>query len=72
MIEVKIIDESPMQMLGLVAELREQGCVQKRDFDFAYYPTVYDSDAGEITIRHTIFTFYDEKLASWFALKYAS
>lgn len=66
--EVKIIDESPMRILALVAELRENGCIQKRDYDFAYYPTKYEDD--EITVRHAVFTFHDERWASWFALKH--
>lgn len=57
--------------MAIVAEMRESGYVQRRDFDFAYYPA--NSEFSENFIpRHTVFTFYTESLASWFALKYVT
>jgi hypothetical protein len=69
MTEVKILHEKPMNIMALVAELREQGYVQRRDFDFAYYPAQADQDV--FIPRYTIFKFYDDRIASWFALKYS-
>ncbi len=70
MTEVKIKHEKPMSIMAFVAELREAGYMQKIDFDFQYIPAKFDD--GEVTPRHTIFTFYKEEVATWFALKYAS
>jgi hypothetical protein len=45
--------------------------VQGRDFDFAYKPPQWDNFSGdEVYNKHTVFSFYTEELASWFALKY--
>lgn len=54
--------------MAIVAEMREYGYVQRRDFDFAYYPA--QANDYDLIPRHTIFTFYTDSLASWFALKY--
>jgi hypothetical protein len=68
MTEVKIIHEKPMSIMAIVAELRESGYVQRIDFDFHYYPATFNNN--EVLPRHTIFTFYNDSLASFFALKY--
>jgi len=68
--EVRIEHEKPMSIMAIVAEMREQGYIQRRDFDFAFYPAVFNSETQ--IPRHTIFTFYDDRIASWFALKYSS
>lgn len=70
MIEVKIEHEKPLSIMAIVAELRSTGYKQKVDFDFQYIPANFDD--GEVTPRHTIFTFYTEEVATWFALKYVS
>lgn len=57
--------------MEIVRELRTMGLVQGTDFDFAFHQSRWDEMIGEIP-RATIFTFYTEKWASWFALKYAS
>lgn len=54
--------------MAIVAEMRESGYVQRRDFDFAYYPG--QEIGGDLIPRHTVFQFYTDNLASWFALKY--
>lgn len=69
MTEVKLLHEKPMSVMAIVAELRDLGWIQRRDFDFAYYPAKWDT-FDEIEPRHTIFTFYNDSTASWFALKY--
>lgn len=68
MTEVKIEHEKPMSIMAIVADMREHGYVQKRDFDFTYYPAVFNAETQ--IPRHTIFTFYNEPVSSWFALKY--
>ena len=57
------------EILELVGHLKKQGYCQGSDFDFAYHQSQWDGMIGE-TPRHTIFTFYNEQLATWFALKF--
>jgi hypothetical protein len=68
--QVKILHEKPTSIMAIVCELREYGYVQTKDFDFSYYPAVFTDE--EVLPRHTIFTFYNESVASWFALKYGT
>lgn len=70
MIEVKLYHEKPMSIMAIVAELRELGYIQRRDFDFSYVPATWDNDGAQP--RHTIFTFYREDLSSYFVLRYMS
>ena len=57
------------EILELVGQLKKQGYCQGSDFDFAYHQSHWDGMIGEIP-RHTVFTFYNEQLATWFALKF--
>lgn len=59
------------RIMEIVRELRSTGLVQGKDFDFSYHQSRWDEMIGEIPTT-TIFTFYTEKYASLFALKYAS
>jgi hypothetical protein len=71
---VIIHHEKPMSIMAIVADLREAGYKQKIDFDFQYIPAKFDEEEAtprRVTPRHTIFTFYNESLSSWFALKYS-
>jgi|688.fasta_scaffold317755_4 hypothetical protein len=72
MIEVKMIGMLPGRAMEIVRELRSTGHVQGIDYDFEYHkPENNDWSAGEeYNERYTIFTFYKESLATWFALKY--
>jgi hypothetical protein len=71
MIEVKILDWLPSEVLDIVRELRKQGYVQGIDFDFEYHkPRFDDLSHDPVYNRHTIFKFYKEELATWFALRY--
>jgi hypothetical protein len=45
--------------------------VQGKDFDFAFHRTRWDPMIGDVK-GFTNFTFYEEKLATLFALRYAS
>ena len=55
MIQVTILHEKPTSIMSIVCELREHGYVQRKDFDFSYFPAVFTED--EVTPRHTVFTF---------------
>jgi hypothetical protein len=56
--------------MRIVRELRQQGLVQGKDFDFAFNQSRWDDMIGEIP-KQTIFTFYTERYATLFALKYS-
>lgn len=72
-IEVVIYDKNPNEVMDIVKELRAQGYAQGIDFDFAYNKPVWDTFGHEApTRRFTVFTFYNEKYATLFALKYSS
>lgn len=73
MIEIVIIDVDPSGILEIVRDLRQNGLVQGQDFDFTYRPSKWDNFSGDpVYNRSTVFTFYQEELASWFALKYTN
>lgn len=70
MINVKLPKINPSRAMDIVRELRESGLVQGKDFDFAYHQSRWDEMIGEIP-SDTIFHFYTEKYATFFALKYS-
>jgi hypothetical protein len=55
--------------MDIVRALRADGLVQGHDFDFAFHQSRWDDMIGEIP-KETVFTFYTEKYATLFALKY--
>ena len=68
---VTVIDKDPTEIMEIVRELRGQGMVQGRDFDFAYHQARYDVGSYDgVENRKTIFTFHTEKYATLFTLKY--
>ena len=70
-IEVTILDRDPSYIMDLVRELRTLGYNQGKDFDFAYRPARWDNFSGDAVYnRSTVFSFYNEEVASWFSLKY--
>jgi UDP-N-acetyl-D-mannosaminuronate dehydrogenase len=75
MITLTMLDLKIDQILDIVRELRRTGLQQGKDFDFAYQPEKVDYDiatgAHLLEQRQTVFSFYNESLASWFGIKYA-
>ena len=69
MTNITLHDRSPNEVLEMVKELREQGLVQGTDFDFAYNQSRWDEMIGEVP-KSAIFSFYTEKYATLFAIKY--
>jgi hypothetical protein len=69
-IEVAIFHKKPDEVLSIVKELKAHGLTQGKDFDFAFNQSRWDDMIGEIP-KQTIFTFYTEKHAILFALKYS-
>jgi hypothetical protein len=70
-ITITLKHQSVAVVLEIVGELRASGLVQGVDFDFAFHQSQWDDMIGEIP-KHTMFTFYTEKYATLFALKYGS
>jgi hypothetical protein len=72
MVEVVLSNTSADKMLSIVKELKEQGLVLDKDFSFKYEPAQYNNDGwSQVTSRRSVFTFYNEKYATLFALKYS-
>jgi hypothetical protein len=71
LISVKLKDVDPNGVMDIVRELRQQGLVQSKDFDFAYYQGRWDEMIGEIPAS-AVFSFYTEKYATMFAIKYSA
>ena len=75
MINIELTGTKIDTILGIVRDLRQAGLVQGRDFDFAYTPERLDynlATVGEVLAkRQTVFSFYNDSLASWFGIKYA-
>jgi hypothetical protein len=69
--QITLTNLSPNDAMEIVRELRSLGYQQGLDFDFQYNPPKYDDlDLLQVYNRHTIFSFYTDKLATWFALRY--
>ena len=66
----EIIDMYPSTCMEIVYELRQDGCKQGSDFDFKYIPPTFNWAQDEGTPRRCVFTFYTDKWATWFAMKY--
>ncbi len=71
MIQVVVHVESVQKVLEIVNELRTQGMAQGVDFDFAYQSHLWESIANPEE-KSAVFTFYTEKYATLFALKYGN
>lgn len=68
---VTILNRNANTVMDIVHELRAQGLTQGRDFDFAFNQSRWDDMIGEIP-KYATFTFYTEKYATLFAIKYSS
>jgi len=67
---ITLTGKNPYEIMSITQEMRSAGWVQGTDFDFAYHQSRWDDMIGEIP-KYTIFTFYTEKYATFFALKWA-
>ncbi len=67
--QVVIPNKSAGDIMDIVRNLRADGLVQGKDFDFAFHQSRWDDMIGEIP-KESVFTFYTEKYATLFALKY--
>jgi hypothetical protein len=69
MVVITLQNKDPNEIMEIVKDMRKQGLVQGQDFDFAYKQSKWDNMIGEIP-KHTEFIFYNEKMATLFALKW--
>ena len=58
-IDITLLDKDANQVLTIVQELRTQGLVQGKDFDFAFHQSRWDAMIGEIP-KEAIFSFQTE------------
>ena len=71
-VDIVILNRKADDVMNIVRSLRDQGLTQGVDFDFAYRQATFDPITGHsVTDRHTVFTFYTEKYATLFALKWS-
>lgn len=68
-IVVKELDSNAISQL--VKDLKKEGYQIGKDFDFEYSPGKFDWSTQEQIVRQTKFTFYNAKLATWFALRWS-
>jgi hypothetical protein len=62
---------SAAEIIDVVRGMQEIGLGQGTDFSFKFFPTEYDPVSGHmVTDKHAVFTFYDDKWATLFALKW--
>lgn len=72
-IDVDLVDYDVHAILAIVAVLKSQGLVIDQDFTFHYHPPKWDNFSNDAVYnRHTVFSFRDGSVASWFALKYGN
>lgn len=72
-ITVVLKDFDVTETLQLVRELKDQGLVVGKDFDFAYHQAKWDNFSHEaVNNKHVKFTFYNEEHGMMFVLKYGS
>jgi hypothetical protein len=68
---IRLTGKKSGEILDLVKEMRDYGWRQNVDFDFAFHNSHWDAMVGEQE-TYTDFTFYEEKLATMFILKWGS
>lgn len=64
MIEIRVEDIRPARVMEIAHDLRQRGCLQGQDFDFAYHP------ADTLHGPYCQWAFYNSKWATFFNLKY--
>jgi len=70
-INVVLDNTSADRMLSIVRDLKSQGLQLETDFNFRYEPAQYDNNGwSQITPKQCVFTFNNEKYATFFILKY--
>jgi len=59
------------KVIEIVGDLKQKGYALGTDFDYVYNKPKHDDTTYQLVYnRHTVFTFYNESLATWFSLTY--
>lgn len=70
MIDIIVKSVGAQEILAIVDDLKKNGFKIHEQFDFEYHASNFDEFSGDASFnRYTKFRFYDEHLASWFALR---
>lgn len=69
MITIVVKEKTPNEIVDIVRELKKEGLTTGKDFDFAFHQRRWDPMIGDVK-GFTDFIFYNEKLATWFVLKW--
>lgn len=71
MVKITVHHLKPDEIVSIVRALKNDGLIQGSDFDFEYHAATFQTgpEGGAIP-RHTVFTFYEDKNATLFALKW--
>lgn len=70
MIEIVIKSLSASEVISIVNDLKSNGFNIHDQFDFEYHASNLDEFSGDASYnKYTRFKFYDEHVASWFALR---
>lgn len=70
MIVIVVKELQTNDISSIVKDLKNQGYKVGEDFDFEFSPGKFDWDKLENIPRQTKFTIYNNKLATWLALKW--
>lgn len=68
---IRVDGKTPTEVLELVHWLKDNGYKQGTDFDFEYHAPKEGFFETNPQPRYTVFTFYNAKDATFFALKWA-
>ena len=66
---VTIYNKHTGEISGIINELKTHGLNANEHYEFRYYPGTWDPMTGEVP-KKCEFTFKDDKLASWFILRW--
>ncbi len=70
-VELILYNLDSNEISSMVRDLKDKGYKIGVDFDFAYATGKFDWNTNENIPRQTTFTIYNEKLATWLALKWS-
>jgi hypothetical protein len=69
--EIVLKYRNPTEIIDIVREMRDNGMIQGKDFDFRYNQAKYQDWSGDsVDPEHTVFIFYTEACATWFVLRW--
>jgi len=70
-VEIILYNLDSNAISAIVGDLKDKGYKTGIDFDFAYSTGRYDYNTHENIPRQTVFKLYNEKLATWLAIKWS-